>query len=69
MTKSNAQVEHLYQLEKAAALNPDHPTPEGVAFVESRLAKGVENLRNLWYSAWLESAGSNSVESGAGGQL
>ena len=56
VAESNGQVDHLYQLEKAGALNPEHPSPEGVAFAETRIAKGATNLRDLWYSAWLDSA-------------
>ncbi len=53
--ESNGEVEHLYQLEKAGALKPDQPAPAGVQFAESRLARGAENLRNLWFSAWVDS--------------
>ncbi|MCA9791524.1 MAG: hypothetical protein KC910_07000 [Candidatus Eremiobacteraeota bacterium] len=56
VNESNSQVAPLYRLEARGELNPEHPGKEGVAFVNERLAKGAQNLRDLWYSAWLESA-------------
>lgn len=56
VAESNRQVVPLYRLEAQGQLDPDHPGQEGVAFVNERLAKGAQNLRDLWYSAWLESA-------------
>ena len=52
---SNAQVEKLYQLEKAGAFKGTG-TDEGVAFVRTRFVAGSQMLLNLWYTAWLESA-------------
>jgi hypothetical protein len=51
---SNAQVEKLYQLEKTGAFK-DAGTPEGLAFLNARLAAGTQMLINLWYTAWVES--------------
>ncbi len=51
---SNAQVEKLYQLEKVGAFK-DAGTPEGVAFLNARLAAGAQMLANMWYTAWVES--------------
>jgi hypothetical protein len=56
---SNAQVEKLYQLEKAGAFK-DGGTAEGVAFLNSRLTAGTQMLENMWYTAWVDSA--NPVE-------
>jgi hypothetical protein len=55
LRESNAQVEKLYQLEKAKAFD-GQGTPEGVEFVRARLAAGAQMLLNLWYTAWVESA-------------
>lgn len=52
---SNAQVDKLYQLEKAKAFDGDG-TAAGVEFVRSRLAAGAQMLLSLWYTAWVESA-------------
>ncbi|CAN0108794.1 unnamed protein product, partial [Phaeothamnion confervicola] len=54
--ESNDKVIPLYELEKSGALNPKKPTPEGLSFVAERIAKGAQNLRDVWFSAWLESA-------------
>jgi hypothetical protein len=51
---SNAQVEPAYKLEKAGAFAVNG-TPEGVAFLNSRLAAGAQMLVDLWYTAWIES--------------
>jgi hypothetical protein len=55
LRESNAQVEKLYQLEKAGAFK-GAGTDEGVAFVRARFIVGSQMLLNLWYTAWLESA-------------
>ena len=52
---SNAQVEKLYQMEKAGAFK-DGGTPDGVAFINARLTAGAQMLEDLWYTAWLDSA-------------
>ena len=46
----------LYELEKRYGFDPDNPNPETVAFAAERLAAGAVMLRDLWYSAWVESA-------------
>jgi hypothetical protein len=54
---SNAQVETLYRLDKEIGFRPDGPAhPETRAFAADRLAVGAAMLRDLWWSAWLESA-------------
>lgn len=55
IAESNTQVEKVYQLEQQGALDPAHPSPQAVDFVHSRMALGAQNLRDLWYSAWLDS--------------
>ena len=52
---SHAQVERIYQLEKAGAFN-ETGTAEGREFVRERLAAGAQELLNLWFTAWQQSA-------------
>ncbi len=54
---SNAHVEELFRLERDVGFDPAGPTrPETRDFAAERLAVGVRALRDLWWSAWLESA-------------
>ena len=53
--KSNGYVEQVYQLEKAGGF-AGAGTPQSREFIEQRMACGAEMLRNLWYTAWLDSA-------------
>ncbi len=55
LRKSNGSVEKVYQLEKAGGFEGTG-TPESRQFIEQRLAAGSEMLRDLWYTAWLDSA-------------
>jgi hypothetical protein len=48
-------VEKVYQLEKAGGF-AGAGTPESRAFTASRLAAGASMLRNMIYSAWIDSA-------------
>ncbi len=52
---SNAQVERLYALDAAGAFDYPSGSPEGKAFAAGRLALGASVLRDLWWSAWVES--------------
>lgn len=52
---SNALVEKCYQLEKQGGFEGEG-TPASREFIEQRLAAGAQMLRNLWYTAWLDSA-------------
>lgn len=52
---SNSLVERLYQLDKQNGFD-GAGTPEGKQFTEERLAAGASMLRDLIYSAWVESA-------------
>jgi hypothetical protein len=53
--KSNGYVEQVYQLEKAGGFTGEG-TPQSREFIEQRMAYGADMLRNLWYTAWLDSA-------------
>ena len=53
---SNALVEQLYKLDRDGAFNPlRRSSPEGIAFASDRLAAGASLLRDLWWSAWVNS--------------
>ncbi|HEX8171838.1 MAG TPA: hypothetical protein VF824_14970 [Thermoanaerobaculia bacterium] len=53
---SNALVEPLYALDRDGAFDPMKPgSKEGVAFAADRLAAGASLLRDLWWSAWINS--------------
>ena len=52
---SNSLVERLYQLDKQNGFD-GAGTSEGKQFTEERLAAGASMLRDLIYSAWVESA-------------
>lgn len=55
--ESNGQVETLYRLEKEVGFAPGAAAdPRAQAFAADRLAAGARMLRDLWWSAWLESA-------------
>jgi hypothetical protein len=56
--ESNAQVERLYQIDKAAAFGAETAAPENKHFTAARLAAGARMLRDLWYSLYVSSAGS-----------
>lgn len=53
--QSNGYVEKVYQIEKAGGFEGTG-TPESRQFIEQRMAYGADMLRNLWYTAWLDSA-------------
>jgi hypothetical protein len=55
LRKSNGYVEKVYQLEKAGGFDGTG-TPESRQVIEQRMAAGAEMLRDLWYTAWLDSA-------------
>ncbi|HEY0590265.1 MAG TPA: nuclease [Thermoanaerobaculia bacterium] len=52
---ANAQVERLYAIDAAGGFDYPSGTPEGKAFAAERLALGASVLRDLWWSAWVES--------------
>lgn len=53
---TNGEVEHLYQLDKAAPFDANTTAPENKRFTAARLAAGAQMLRNLWWTAWVTSA-------------
>ena len=55
LRKSNGYVEQVYQLEKAEGFD-GAGTVGSRHFIEQRLAYGAEMLRDLWYTAWVNSA-------------
>jgi len=55
---SHEEVETLYRLDRDVGFEPDEPAaPRAVSFAAERLAAGAAMLRDLWWSAWRESAG------------
>ncbi len=54
---SNSQVERLYRLEREVGFDPEWVDPRTKEFVAERLGTGVDMLRAIWWSAWLESEG------------
>jgi len=56
--RSNAQVERLYTLDRGDAWGIDTRSAESKAFASERLAAGATMLRDLWWTAWVTSAGS-----------
>ena len=54
---SNALVERLYRMDRDGAFDVFRPvSPEGKAFTADRLAAGASLLRDIWWSAWRNSA-------------
>jgi len=54
--QTHAQVERLYQLDKASPFTGGNTTPANKAFAVERLAAGASTLRDLWWTAWVTSA-------------
>ncbi len=57
---THAEVEHLYQLDKAVPFGVDTESPESKRFTVTRLAAGATMLRDLWWTAWVTSAPDSS---------
>jgi len=55
LRKSHGYVEQVYQLEKAGGF-AGAGSSESRQFIEQRMADGAAMLRDLWYTAWLDSA-------------
>lgn len=55
ITRSNAETEHLYQLDKKVPFNAQNDSAEHKRFVAERLAVGAQMLRDLWWTAWVTS--------------
>jgi hypothetical protein len=50
-----AELEPMYELEKAGEFNPLSPRARGTDFIAAGLARAATMLANLWYTAWIES--------------
>ncbi len=57
IARSNREVERLYQLDKADAWGLETRAASHREFAAERLAAGASMLRDLWYTAWVTSAG------------
>jgi len=57
LRESHTLVEDVFRIDRDGGFT-GAGTPEGLAFAKSRLASGAQMLLDLWYTAWLESAGS-----------
>ncbi|HEX8943309.1 MAG TPA: hypothetical protein VF785_09240 [Gemmatimonadaceae bacterium] len=55
LRETNAQVEHMYQLDKAHPFDANTTDPEDKAFTVDRLAAGARMLRDVWWTAWVTS--------------
>lgn len=55
LEQSNAQVERMYQLDKAHPFNERTTSAADKEFVVARLAAGAQMLRDIWYTAWVTS--------------
>jgi hypothetical protein len=54
---SNALIETIYRIDRDGGFNPiGPPKKEGFEFATDRLAAGATLLRDLWWSAWQNSA-------------
>lgn len=63
LQRSNAEVEHLYRLDKVAPFDVQTTDPADKAFTVARLADGARMLRDLWWTAWVTSAPDSTVAS------
>ncbi len=53
---TNSEIEHLYQLDKAAPFDANTTSAEDKAFTAARLAAGAQMLRDVWWTTWVTSA-------------
>ncbi|MGI8508118.1 MAG: nuclease [Gemmatimonadaceae bacterium] len=60
LRRSNSEVEHLYALDKQAPFDAQTTAPENKHFAAERLAAGAQMLRDLWWTAWVTSAPSDT---------
>jgi hypothetical protein len=56
---SHKHVSELYRMEKTARWDAANHNADAKQFVSARLAAGAQMLSDLWYSAWVNSAGSD----------
>jgi hypothetical protein len=52
---SNAQVGRLYELEKERPFGAENGLPAHKEFAVERLSVGIDLLRSLWWTAWVQS--------------
>jgi hypothetical protein len=52
---SHSRLERLYELDQVEAFGPQNRNPLHHEFTVERLAAGANMLRDLWWTAWLES--------------
>lgn len=53
---SNVQVEELYRIDRDHGFDPRQPAdPVSLDFAAERIAVGAEMLRDIWWTAWVES--------------
>lgn len=62
LRESHSHLERLYQLDQRTPFNLQTVAPENKAFAVERLAAGANMLRDLWWSAWLNSAPGGAPE-------
>jgi hypothetical protein len=55
LQESNDLVDELYALDKREAFNGRSTSPANRRFAAERLAAGATMLRDLWYTAWVQS--------------
>jgi hypothetical protein len=55
LRRSHERLERLYELDLLEPFGPENRNPEHRAFAIERLAAGANMLRDLWWTAWLES--------------
>ncbi len=55
LNSSFAQLDRLYEIDKATPFNAETSTAEQKAFAAARLAAGAEMLRDIWWTAWVTS--------------
>lgn len=55
LNETFGEVEHLYQLDKAAPFNAATTSTADKRFATERLAAGARMLRDLWWTAWITS--------------
>ncbi len=55
LNTSFAQLDRLYEIEKATPFRAETATSEQKTFAVARLAAGAEMLRDIWYTAWITS--------------
>lgn len=55
LQRSHGELERLYRLDQQEPFGPETRSPAHRAFTVERLVAGVELMRDLWWTAWLDS--------------